>query len=77
MEEVTKGRKPQPPSEETAQRLRELYERRLLANEELLLAVLDCIEREGASLRQIAMVLGVGKSTVGNWARDARQLRGG
>jgi len=79
----SRGRKPQPPSPQTARRLQALHKHHQQAGVEarealdkLALAILDCYEQEGASVRQIGALLGVPHQTVDVWKRRAQQLRG-
>lgn len=76
------GRKPQPLPPGAAHRLRRLHERKLRADDvcrsasdELVLAVLDAIEQDGASVREIGKALERPYNTVQSWVEKARQIR--
>lgn len=71
------------PSPAALRRLRRLLDKRnekaarlRAVEDELALAVLEIREAEGLTVRALAEALGVGRSTVQDWTRRGRQLRG-
>lgn len=76
------GRKRSEPAPATAERLRDLFERKQQADlkqraaaVEFAVAVYEACELEGASRRGVAEAVGIGASTVHDWVRRGRRLR--